>query len=220
MEENKYGVKKKTGLLMQLQVVLTVVALVLSCIGAAIANGNERRMIVYIAQAVVCVVVIIYGLFNFKKKDVKYFKIVIIAYALLEACRAAMLHTEGISSYVSITVRLVMIFLAMDGVLLEERLDTDQSIKISGVMVLLEEILYTLFLCAFPALHSSYLLALLPFEGILITISIFLFNVGRLEQKETEAQSELKQVKPWGIILGLIALILLVVGICTVKPMI
>lgn len=217
MEEKDYGVKKRTGLLMQSQVVLTVLALVLSCIGAANANGNERRMVVYVAQAVVCATVIVYALFNFKKKDIKYFKIVVIAYALLEACRAAMLHTEGIHPYVSITVRLVMIILAMDGVLLEERLDTRQSVKISAVMVLLEEILYTLFLCAFPALHSSYLLALLPFVGTLITMSIFLFNVGRLEQKESEEQSELKEAGPWGIVLGCIAIILLCVGIFTVK---
>ena len=217
MEEKKYSVNKRIGILMQFQVVLTAVALVLSCIGAAIANGNERRMIVYIAQAAVCVVVIIYALFNFKKKDIKYFKIVIIAYALLEACRAAMLHTEGISSYVSITVRLVMIFLAMDGILLEERMETQQSVNISGAMVLLEEILYTLFLFAFPALHSSYLLALLPFEGVLITISIFLFNVGRLEQNGSSNQSQLKQARPWGIALGCIALILLLVAIFTVK---
>ena len=84
----KYSITKKTGILIMLQMILVAGALVLSLAGVFktldLVN-NINRIIIYGSQALICLATLIFGLYYFNKKETKYFKNIIISYALLEA---------------------------------------------------------------------------------------------------------------------------------------
>ena len=103
-------------------------------------------------------------------------KIVIIAYALLEALRAALLNTNGIDPLISYIYRFLLAVLACNCVLVAERLDKRSGEKIAVGMVVLELALYIVFLIGFPGVTYGRLNRILPFVGILIAGSIALLQ--------------------------------------------
>ena len=74
--------------------------------------------------------------------------------------------------------------LACDSFLLSERVEKKEGYYLSLSMILLEVILYLVFLLGFPSVKTRILYIALPFVGILIASTICLFVRGRLEQKK------------------------------------
>lgn len=90
---DKYGITKKTGILILLQMMIMMGALVISLFGifkSLDLVSNINRLIVYGGQAFICFATILFGIYYFNKKDSKYFKSLVISYALLEAIRVSL----------------------------------------------------------------------------------------------------------------------------------
>ena len=180
----KYGIRKKIGIGMGFQVLLIILALIITIIGIVKSTDSWHRLVIYSCQATACLSIIIFGFFYFKKGSDKHFKVIINCYALLEGLRAALLNVEGIKEMYAIPAKFILVILACDCVLLAERLDKKSSMYITYALLVLEILLYVVFLIGFPAVGQRKLLTILPFVGILIAGSLCLFNKARLEQKE------------------------------------
>ena len=96
----KYNITKKTGILMLVQMILLTCALVISLFGVLKSLdlvNSLNRVIIYGGQALICCATILFGFCYFNKSNTKYFKRIIMAYALLEAIRVSLLQTNGIA---------------------------------------------------------------------------------------------------------------------------
>ena len=82
MNNESTGVKKKIGVGLFLQVLLLVVALVLTIV-AIVKSRDVNRLIIYIGQAVTCAFFIFYFVCHLKKTTTKHFKWTIYSYAVL-----------------------------------------------------------------------------------------------------------------------------------------
>lgn len=176
----KYGIKKNTGVAMFFQVILVMAALICTMIG--ILKANEAKMnitIVYISQAVEFISIIIFGLFNFKNKKTKDFKLIINAYAIFLALQASLLNLDGV---VAIIMRFIIIILACNCVLFSERLDKKDSVYISYASIFLEIALYITFLVGVPDSFSNNLVRGLIFAGVIMSGTMCLFHKARIEQ--------------------------------------
>ena len=101
----KYGITKKTGILILLQMILMIAALIISLFGIFQSMNPVtalNRLVVYGGQALICFATILFGFYYFNKKDVKYFKRLVMGYALLEAVRVSLLQTGGIPETYSV----------------------------------------------------------------------------------------------------------------------
>ena len=179
----KYGIKKNTGLAMMFQVGLVMLALIFTMIG--LYKANEAKMnitIVYISQAVEFISIIIFGLFNFKNKKIKDFKLIINAYAIFLALQASLLNVTGYSNIIAIIMRFIIIILACNCVLFSERLEKKDSVYISYTSLFLEVALYVVFLVGVPDSMSNNIVRGLMFSGVIMSGSICLFHKARLEQ--------------------------------------
>ena len=185
----KYAITKKTALLIMAQVILIILAFILTVFGIVksvnLAN-SWSRIVIYYGQAITCVVIIVFGVAYFSKKDSKYFKTVVISYAILEALRVSLLSVNGIDMLPALLAKFILVALTCDCVLLSERIDKEEGYYVSLAMVGLEIILYAVFVIGFPPVRERLLYLALPFVGILIASAICLFIVGRLEQKQYE----------------------------------
>ena len=171
----KYGITKGIGITIFIQMLLISAALVITIIGLT-QISDTRRIIIYVGQAIASVLVFCLGIFRFKARNRKMLKIVINAYALLEALRAALLNTNGIDPLISYICRFLLAVLACNCVLVAERLDKRSGEKIAVGMVVLELALYIVFLIGFPGVTYGRLNRILPFVGILIAGSIALLQ--------------------------------------------
>lgn len=181
----KYSIKKRTALVMMLHVVILMFAFAISIYGIArtsLENFNLNRIIIYGGQAIVCLILIIFGIVYFNKKDTKYFKSVTIAYAIVEAVRVSLLQTVGVDEMYGIVAKLILVFLAIDSAFLSENIDNRKGLTISILMVLLEVLLYIDFIVGFPAIKTRLLYLALPLIGIFVSSSTSLFVYARLEQ--------------------------------------
>ena len=177
----KYGISKKLGIGLMLQMLLMIAALILTIVGI-INNTNLHRAIIYIGQAVACILIIVFGVFRFKERDRKFLRIVLNSYALLEALRAALLNTDGVNPWVGALAKFLLAVLACNCVLVAERMDKGSSEKISLGMVILEIVLYIVFLVGFPGVMLGHLNRFLPLVGVLIAGSIALLQKGKNSQ--------------------------------------
>ena len=181
----KYSITKKTGILIMLQMFLMMGALVISLFGifkSLDLVNSINRLIVYGGQALICLATIVFGVYYFNKKDVKYFKSLVISYALLEAIRVSLLQTGGISQIYSFLAKFILVLLALNAALLSERLEKKEGLYLSLVMVGLECLLYAIFLVGFPSVRTRLLYMIVPLVGILMAGSMCIFITGRLEQ--------------------------------------
>ena len=182
---SKYSITKKTGILILLQMLLMAGALIISLVGifSSLDFINDlNRLIVYGGQAVICLATIIFGIYYFGKKDSKYFKSLVIAYALLEAIRVSLLQTGGTPEIYGILAKFILVLLAMDAALLSARLEKRSGLYLSVAMAGLEIILYLIFIIGFPAVRTRLLFMIVPLVGILMAGSMCIFVTGRLEQ--------------------------------------
>jgi hypothetical protein len=188
----KYSITKKTGVLILLQLILMAGALAISLFGVFqnIDQVNSfNRIIVYGGQASICLSTIIFGICFFNKKDVRYYRSLIISYALLEAVRVSLLQTDGIVEIYGFLAKFILVLLALDAALLSERIEKKEGLYLALTMVGLEILLYVVFIVGFPAVRTRLLYMIVPLVGILMAGSMCIFITGRLEQI-SYAQSE------------------------------
>ena len=177
----KYGITKKFGIMIGLQMLLMMSAFVLTIVGL-INNTNPYREIVYTGQACSCALIIVFGIFRFKDRDRHFLRVVLNSYALLEALRAALLNTEGVNPWVGVLARFILACLACLCVLVAERMEQGESERISIAMVVMEIILYIVFLVGFPGIMLGHLNRFLPLVGVFIAGSIALLQKGKNNQ--------------------------------------
>ena len=181
----KYNITKKTGFSILLQLILMTGALIISLFGifTSLDLVNDlNRLIVYGGQAAICLATIVFGVYYFNKKDTKYFKSLVIGYALLEAIRVSLLQTGGISGIYSFLTKFILVLLALDAAFLSERLEKKEGLRLALTMVGLEILLYLIFIVGFPAVRTRLLYMIVPLVGILMAGSMCIFVTGRLEQ--------------------------------------
>ena len=182
---DKYSITKKTGVLILLQIVLMTGALIISLFGVFTSLdlvNNLNRLVVYGGQATICMATIVFGVYYFNKKESKYFKSLVIGYALLEAIRVSLLQTGGIAGIYSFLAKFILVLLALDAALLSERYEKKEGLRLALAMVGLEILLYLIFIIGFPAVRTRLLYMIVPLVGILMAGSMCIFVTGRLEQ--------------------------------------
>lgn len=180
-----YTISKKTRISILFQLILMAVALIISMFGIfkSLDLVNDlNRLVVYGGQAAICLATIVFGVCYFGKNDTKYFRSLVIAYALLEAIRVSLLQTGGIRGIYSYTAKFVLVLLVLSAGFLSDRLEKKEGLKLSFIMVGLEILLYIIFIVGFPVVRTSLLYMIVPLVGILMAGSMCLFVTGRLEQ--------------------------------------
>jgi hypothetical protein len=181
----KISLSKKIRVSILLQLILTAVALIISLFGVfkTLDLVNDlNRLIVYGGQAAICVATIVFGVYYFGKNDTKYFKSLVMGYALLEAIRVSLLQTGGIKWIYSFLAKFVLVLLVLSTAFLSDRLEKKEGLKLSFIMVGLETLLYIIFIVGFPAVRTNLLYMIVPLVGILMSGSMCIFVTGRLEQ--------------------------------------
>lgn len=181
----KYSPSKKTRVSILFQLILMTVALIISLFGVfkSLDLVNDlNRLIVYGGQAAICLATIVFGVCYFGKNETKYFKSLVIGYALLEAIRASLLQTGGIKGIYSFLAKFILVLLVLSAAFLSDRLEKNEGLKLSFIMVGLEILLYVIFIVGFPAVRTSLLYMIVPLVGILMAGSMCVFVTGRLEQ--------------------------------------
>jgi hypothetical protein len=181
----KISLSKKTRVSILIQLILTAVALIISLFGVfkTLDLVNDlNRLIVYGGQAAICVATIVFGVYYFGKNDTKYFKSLVMGYALLEAIRVSLLQTGGIKWIYSFLAKFVLVLLVLSTAFLSDRLEKKEGLKLSFIMVGLETLLYIIFIVGFPAVRTNLLYMIVPLVGILMSGSMCVFVTGRLEQ--------------------------------------
>jgi hypothetical protein len=182
---DKFNITKKTGIMIMLHMILIAGALMISLVGifkSLDLVNNINRLIVYGGQAAICLATIVFGVYHFHKKDTKYFKNLIIGYALLEAIRVSLLQTNGIAEIYSFLAKFILVLLALDAALLSERIEKKEGLYLAITMVGLEILLYFIFFIGFPSVRTRLLYMIVPLVGILMASSMCIFITGRLEQ--------------------------------------
>ena len=180
-----YGMSKKTKNMLFLQLGLIAAALAISLFGifkSLALESSMHRIVVYGAQALICLASLAFGASCFKKKDAKNFRILVIAYALLEAMRVSLLQTGGIEEIYCVMAKFILVLLAVAAVLLSERIEKKEGLHLALIMTGLEILLYIVFIVGFPAVRTSLLFIVAPLVGILMAGSMSAFVAGRLEQ--------------------------------------
>ena len=182
---DKYSITKKTGITILLQIILMAVALTISLFGVFTSLdlvNDLNRLVVYGGQAAICLATIAFAIYYFNKKETKYFRSLVMGYALLEAIRVSLLQTGGIAGIYSFLAKFILVLLALDAALLSERLEKKQGLYLALTMVGLEILLYVIFIVGFPAVRTRLLYMIVPLVGILMAGSMCIFVTGRLEQ--------------------------------------
>lgn len=182
---DKYKITSKTGIWILLQLIVMTGALIISLFGVFTSLdlvNSLHRLIVYGGQAAVCLATIIFGVYYFGKRNTKYFKSLVIGYALLEAIRVSLLQTDGIAGIYDFLAKFILALLVLDAALLSERIETKKGLYLALTMVGLEILLYIIFLMGFPAVRTRLLYLIVPLVGILMAGSMCIFITGRLEQ--------------------------------------
>ena len=195
---DKYNITKKTGISILLQMILMTGAFIISLFGifkSLDLVNNLNRLIVYGGQAAICLATIVFGVYYFNKKDTKYFRNLIIGYALLEAIRVSLLQTGGIAGIYSFLSKFILVLLALDAALLSERIEKKEGLYLALTMVGLEIVLYVIFIIGFPAVRTRLLYMIVPLVGILMAGSMCIFITGRLEQITYGGKEEIINIK-------------------------
>ncbi len=177
----KHGISDKLIYGMIAQIVLVAAALAISVL-ASVRSHELRRTIVYVGQALTCLLIIIFGVVKFKDRDRTFLRVILNCYAFLEALRAVLIITTGIAPVVAGITRLILILLACTSVLLSERLDKKDSAGLSIYLVVLEVVLYLVFLLGFPGVLYGRINRFIPLSGVLIAGSIALFTIVKNQQ--------------------------------------
>lgn len=156
-------------------IVLIIIAFVISVYGL-LRNTDLFRGIVYFGQCLASVLIFVFGALKFKDSDGRIFKIILISYALLEALRASILNITGVHFIYGAIARFILACLACTCVLVADRMGKRESGKIAICMMILEIILYIVFLIGFPGVMLGRMNRFLPLAGVLIAAAIALLQ--------------------------------------------
>ena len=212
------GLSKKMRVAIIVQTVLVAAALILSCF-ACFRSHEPRRIIIYAGQAVVCLLIVIFGCIKYKDRDRKYLALILNCYAVLEILRAVLIITTGISPVISGITRLILSANACCLILLSERIRKKDSQVISILVVAFEVALYLVFLLGFPGVMYGRINRFIPLAGVFIAGSIALFTRVKNEQLGIENDSD-SLFPRWGAVIGIVLSAVLVVisfGTTTMK---
>ena len=175
--------EKKTGIMTGGMMASFIAGLVLAIIGfVRIPWGN--RVIIYAVQGAFCAFMIVQGLRHLKDGDRKYLRIALYIYTCIEALRTTLLITIGVNTIVGYVARFLLIIMACDCVLIAERMDKPEGVKIAISLLILEVVLYLLFLFGFPGIMLGRLNRFLPLIGVLTAVGIVLGLKSRTTEKE------------------------------------
>ncbi len=180
--KQKYGITKRIAVMLQVQMCLVGLGMVITLYGVTQSTDSVSRMAVYLMQAIICAAILIFGLFLFKKKDVRIFKSVVILYAALEAVRCALLRTGGVDTWSAVLARLLLVGLACCAAVLAEHLGEEKYNSLGYLIVFQETALYLVFTLGFPGVETRLLHKILPLAGVLIAASIVLFCEAKVQQ--------------------------------------
>ncbi len=175
VRNEKSGVFEKMKVGMIIQTVLVAAAVILSCY-AGYRSHELRRTIIYAGQIVIGILIIIFGTVKFKEENRKFLSVIIYCYALLEVVRAVLIITTGIAPVIAGITRLVLVTIACCSMTLSERLGKKESEIMSISIVILELILYAVFLLGYPGVMYGRINRFIPLTGVLIAGSIALFT--------------------------------------------
>ena len=172
--------KNNFGLIGYLPILTSTMALILSAIGL-VRVANSYRQIIYAGQALICIYLLINICLNLKKGGTGYLKVALYAYAVLEALRSSIIVTIGVIPIVGYEARFILIILACCCVL-TERLGREGKEIAALSIVILEIVLYLVFLLGFPGIMLGRLNRFLPLAGVLIGVTFFiLIKTGNTE---------------------------------------
>lgn len=179
----KYGVNKKMGIGIFFQILLLVIGLAITVAGI-IRISDPKRVIIYIGQALACIMFIVFGGLKFKNSDNRFFKYTIYSYGFLEALRSTFLGIDGVAPVFGYLARFILIALACNCVVFAERSGKKESLKISFGLLAFEILLCIVYFVGFPGVMLGRINRILPFVGVVIAGSLVLFQKGRIEQME------------------------------------
>ena len=164
-------IMKKVKAMKIVQIVMIVGAFALTVYGL-IRNIDIFRAIIYGMQCLECALIFVFGVLKFKDDNGKIFKGVLVSYALLEALRAAILGTTGVNTVVGMIARFILAVLSCTSILAAERLGQDSFKRTAICMVVLEALLYLVFLFGFPGVMLGRFNRFMPAVGVLVALTI------------------------------------------------
>ena len=167
------GTTKKMGTAAIIQMLMIIAAFAISVVGI-VRISDVSRLIIYAGQCLVCVFIFLFGILKFKDNEGKLLKIVIISYALLEALRASLLNVTGVHFIVGVIAKFILASLACTCVIMAERMNSESGQKTAIGMLVLEVILYIIFIAGFKGVMLGHINRFLPLVGVLIAGTIAL----------------------------------------------
>ena len=176
---SKLGLNMKV--LMVIQMIIIVMAFAMTIIGIQKTMDDYRLLTVFCAQAITCASMIIYIIFNIKRRDTIYFKAVIYAYAVLTVLRAALLESANKPEWAEILSRLILVTLTVHCVVFIEYINDVKRVRqVSLIMIFWEVLMYVIFLVTSIGTVGSPMMYLLPLVAVFMAASLWLLNEVRL----------------------------------------
>ena len=166
---------KKFGTYQIIEAVMIITALVIGIIGI-VRITDIYRVIIYAGQSLVCFFIFLFGVLRYKDSDGKLLKIVIISYALIEALRVSLLSVIGVHFVVGVIAKFILASLACTCVLMAERMNNESGKKTAIGVLVLEILLYVIFVAGFKGVMLGRINRFLPLMGVLIAGTIALIH--------------------------------------------
>jgi hypothetical protein len=177
---NNTGTEKKFEIKSVIPTILIGGAFIVTAIGL-VRNSDFFRNLIYGFQSLSCILIFVFGMMRAKEKDGTIFKYVLFVYAALEAFRSALLNTIGVHQIPAVMARFLLALLACTCVLVAERTGTKKGFQTAIAMVILEMLLYIVFLVGFPGVMLGHLNRFMPLVGVLVAMSIMFIQKERSE---------------------------------------
>ncbi len=177
---NNKDASKKFEFKTIIPIMLIAMAFIITIIGL-VRNSDFFRALVYGFQSLACILILFFGMVRAKDNDGKIYKFVLFFYAVLEAFRSALLNTIGVKQLPAVMARFLLALLACACVLVAERIGTKKGVQTAIAMVVLEIMLYIVFLVGFPGVMLGHLNRFMPLVGVFIAVSILLVQKERCE---------------------------------------
>ncbi len=195
MENNQVG-EKKFGL----PILAAIVALAIAVTGV-VRVSDAPRITILSAQALLCIFIVIMNFKTTGDKRLEWLKYLYVAYALIEAMRAALIVTTGVNPVVAALARFMLAVLAAASVQAADKLDTKECAKTATAVVVVETILFLVFVFGFEGVMHGRINRVLQFTGILVTGSLGLY--AKSLAKVTEGEKEVNSLLYFLVCLGI-----------------
>ena len=167
-----------------LQTILILTAVMLDLLGI-IRILDPNRFIIYTFQSAACITIIFLSYVYIEDKNPTKIRLFLFIYAGLEALRAVLLNTTGINHTVGITAKIILIALSCTSAAMAIIIDKNICEKIAILMIVLETLLYAVFLIGFPGVMLGHMNRFMPLVGVLIAACIALIAKGNNVSSDT-----------------------------------